>query len=148
MKSTCMRCGDGTLLEQFRTQLAEVTQELNMVREARRVDGEASLNNLNEIIRLGDQLATVTGERDRLREQQRMKFQCNECSCQSPDGLGCCGYCGADNWTALSAPAPEPKPEAPKCEKCDGTGWVEDTSGYVDFMMCQVCRMHQKKNNI
>jgi len=47
-----------------------------------------------------------------------------------------------------SSQPPETAPEVPKCEKCGGTGWVEDTSGYVDFMMCQVCRMHQKKTNI
>jgi len=46
---------------------------------------------------------------------------------------------------ALFSAHPEPKPEGPKCEKCGGTGWVEDTSGYVDFMMCQVCQMHTGK---
>jgi vacuolar-type H+-ATPase subunit D/Vma8 len=44
--------------------------QLDILREARRVDSEAALNNINEIMRLGVELDRVTGERDALRKLQ------------------------------------------------------------------------------
>lgn len=43
MKSTCMRCGDGTLLEQFSIQLAEVTEERDRLREALKAASHAKM---------------------------------------------------------------------------------------------------------
>jgi len=141
----------------LRTQLAEVTGEKQKYFDLL-ADACEKTDRLQTAIELlsiaGDglrtELATVTRERDRMRE---VLVECavplevlHAIDCDlSPATQAGIGKAVTAIRAALFSAHPEPKPEAPKCEKCSGTGRVPDTSGYVDFMMCQVCRMHTGK---